>query len=216
VLKSNIFLATWDVAEGALESDPVPLTTDESLLANQNEHPAWCGSDRIVWSRYNNMEEGGDKLEFTICTKALHPPGEEPNCHDTPADDAVDGGDELSERHPSCGVSNGQLSIAYAKQKTDSEQYGGTSRVCVVDFDFADDPLCMPDSHPGVDLTRPTWSPGGLVIAFASNELPPGDYDIRLINVEDLEDGGPSVPLGPNDVFEDNEPDWAPALLSVP
>jgi hypothetical protein len=69
-----------------------------------------------------HAEEGDEKLEFAICAKGIRPPGQEPNCHDTPASDEIDGGDELNERHPSCGLWNGRLAIAYAEEKTGSEQ----------------------------------------------------------------------------------------------
>ena len=81
--------------------------------------------------------------------------------------------------------------------------------------------VCTPDGGPAINWTRPTWSPSGTQIAFASNENVdyPGevDYDIYRISSDSisLEDGGPIVANTEN-TFEDDDPYWGGAVLGTP
>ena len=227
----NIWMATWNVAAQRLEpyngENKLPgfnMTNDESsLFDNKNINPTWCGFNHIVWSRYIKNEQGvNTSNEYTICQMEVSPQGGPVEgttiCQDTLADDEIDGGDELDAVYPSCGVLNGQLKIAYAKEKVESTGgYEGGLRICTIDFPihYSQEPDCSPASHPSVQWIWPTWSPGGTQIAFAGNDVPPHDFDIYRINFSDLELGGPTVPVGPDDFDDDDHPDWGPALLGL-
>jgi len=214
--RHNILMATWDASSGSLGA-LCKLTHDggtaESLRSNFE--PAWCGNNHMVFTRTNHEYEEGVLLGPTICTKAI--PTTEPTeirCHIT--DDGLD------ERYPSCGMKNGEWTVAYAMQKTGAPS--DVSRICTINldqttFDFIPGTeVCTPEDELTVDWTRPTWSPGGTQIAFASNENvgSPGedDYDIYRIGSDtiSLQTGSP-IFAHPSNTDEDDDPDWGPALL---
>jgi hypothetical protein len=211
----NIYMATWNVATQQLGT-PIPLTNDPGSAFQKNQHPAWCGSGSVVWSRYTSpvtLEQEPDVNEYTICIMKVDENGPIPGtikCHDTPEPDSDDGGDELDEEHPSCGVFNGQEKIAYANGKVGAGDLD-TYKICIINSDFSGEEECTPDDNPTIDQTMPTWSPGGTQLAFASNESG-GDYDIFVINVPGLPNNSWMM-LGPDDAFEDLDPDWGPAVL---
>jgi hypothetical protein len=179
------------------------MTNDHFYSYTHNWQPAWCGEDYVVWSRRDATVAN----DWEICTMRVTDVAfqETKRCYGT--------ADGLDDAHPSCGVRNGQLRVAWAREKSQ----GGKARLCTMKFEDFSDVVCTPDGDYDIDYTRPTWSPGGTQIAFAANmddELEPDDdYDIFVINSdqESLEEGIAEA-LTTND-DEDDDPDWGPAVL---
>ena len=218
--RNNIAIATWDPISETLGPACKLTDTGGTPESPQNNFaPEWCGSNHVVFSRSNHEYGEGQTLsELTICTmNATTTEVPTIRCHITD--------DGLHERFPSCGMRNGQWTVAYAMQK--SAASSSTSRICTVavdqtTFDFIpDSEVCTPNDEEDLTIswTKPTWSPGGLQIAFAANMDENGDpavdFDIYRIGSDtaSLLAGDPVVPNTTN-LAEEDDPDWGPAILS--
>jgi hypothetical protein len=161
---SNIMMATWNVAAQHLENF-IALTDDQDtgITGNKNEHPAWCGNDHVVWSRYTNDSGPFNPNEFTICRMPVNSSGQSGpiECHDTTDPDTIENGeDELNERHPSCGVFNGELKIAYANSRVTEGANSLEHKICVIDRDDFEQVEICTDLDPAQDWIDQRIPPG--------------------------------------------------------
>jgi len=201
---ANLYLGRVDVSAGQLV-DLEQLTFSEDCADPIHYQAAWCGASHIVWSReIGSLCSFSPDYDWEICTMPVDASGPlgAPTCYFL--------NDETANQYPSCTA--GGTKIAFAQSDGMDEErphdictmnFDGSNLVCFTNEEDDPDNLYYDD-------TRPSWSPSGTVIAFASDRVSGGgsDYEIWVMNAD-----GSGLTQRTTNSVPDDDPDYGAGRL---
>ena len=214
---ANLWLGRVDVSEGQLV-DLVQLTFSATCADPIHYQAAWCGGSHIVWSREIGDACSANLYFWEICTmpiNVLEPTPIGPvTCQLTTSGSP---NYQKANQYPSCNQNGTMEDRMIAFAQSDGLQEERPHDICTIAFDDLEEgvPFCfvnLDDPDNIYDDTRPSWSPSGTVLAFASNRPDGGDspdYEIWVMNAD-----GQGVPQQrtTNEV-PDDDPDYGAGRL---
>jgi len=215
----DIFIATVDISSGEL-TDVHQITDEPDVI---NYQPAWCGPDRVIWSR----ELGGceppppcgvfELYWWELCVQDVDESGPVAGTKEC----FLNNPNHLrANQHPSCDSVGRRVAFAQSlgdlKAGGDGLYIEQPHQVCTMFLEPTPPTTpeqtvsCLPKPNADIDDTDPVWSPGNGAIAFSSNRLASNsdELDIWRVNSFNIQGQQPTNTTNTDETIPDLHPDW--------